>query len=509
MTKIKIEETVQAVRFRGRIQILLESATTGLFFSYLLFVLFMLLCRFTGLSMGNPWTIFGMSTVIGLGIGLVLGLLEPLGKKDAARRIDSHYGLKDRIMTSLHLITSNGSGNSPIEHLQLSDAAAHIDQVDPKAVVPFRLPKDSLKATITLGFAIFCCVLLPFSSLHGAAQEEIPHETVLAIIGDLKENLAKPLEEMIRENPDDVPLKELNEKVHEMMQKLEKSESDPRESLATLTQMEKSIKETIEEFQLEAVDASLRDLAKALENSEATSPAAKAISEGNLEKGADELEKIDFEKMGIRDRNIVSGELQKASSAMERRKQEQLAKLTQKLAEEIKQGNCEGCKNTACQFAGMCRKQCMRKGVCNQLDCQLAKLGLCKSQCAGACASCPNKGQCGGSESGSGAEGESGSGEGDSKPGTEIAGDPRTGQGTDLDGSRDRKNITGMLGSGDSEFETERTTEAANETGTREYKEAYRKFEHQIESLLNSEPVPMEQRQVIRKYFESIHPSDI
>jgi hypothetical protein len=350
-------------------------------------------------------------------------------------------------------------------------------------------------------------VTLAVTDAQRKAEAALPNETVVEILDRLREDLVEPLKGLADDNPDDRQVQDLNDKVRQLMERLEASRSDPKESLAMLAQLENAISQSVEEFNIEAMDASLRDLASALENAAATRNASKAIKDGDYVRAAEELEQVDLETMSQREKNAVGNELYKASDAMERRKQEQLAKLTRKLAEEIKQGDCAGCKNTACQFAGICRKQCSRKGMCDKLNCQLAKLGLCKSQCAGACSSCPNKGQCSSgqmSEFGQAQTDQNGFGQ---MTGSQAAGDPRTGPETNLDGLREKKQISGILGEGFSEIETEISSEHGDEKSSRSFAKKYREYSKQAESILESEPIPLEQRQVIRRYFESIRPN--
>jgi hypothetical protein len=271
--------------------------------------------------------------------------------------------------------------------------------------------------------------------------------------------------------------------------------------------MEKTIQQTIAEFNLEAIDASLRDIASALENAAATRKVAAAIKEGDYNKAAEEFENTDLETISYRERNIVSNELTKASEMMERRKQVEMAKLTQKLAEDIKQGNNEECKNTACQFAGICRKQCLRKDACDKLNCQLAKLGLCKSQCAGACASCSKRNECGSQQAGETNSKQTEKGTGQSV-GNLTGGVSDTRHETNLNSIRDMKQISGIQGEGSSEIETEKSLEHAETISSREYNETYKEFHKRAESILELEPIPLGQRQVIRRYFESIRPDD-
>jgi hypothetical protein len=67
--------------------------------------------------------------------------------------------------------------------------------------------------------------------------------------------------------------------------------------------------------------------------------------------------------------------------------------------------------------------------------------------------------------------------------------------------------ITGQpAGEGDSDVETTATPEARQQA-SREYKEKYQKFKKESEAVLEGEPIPLGHRQMVKKYFELIHPS--
>jgi hypothetical protein len=93
-------------------------------------------------------------------------------------------------------------------------------------------------------------------------------------------------------------------------------------------------------------------------------------------------------------------------------------------------------------------------------------------------------------------------------PDNQAAGDPRTGPETNLDSLREKKQVSGVLGEGLSEIETEIASEHGDEQSVRSFAKKYREYSKQAESILESEPIPLEQRQVIRRYFESIRPND-
>ncbi len=79
---------------------------------------------------------------------------------------------------------------------------------------------------------------------------------------------------------------------------------------------------------------------------------------------------------------------------------------------------------------------------------------------------------------------------------------------TELDGSRVPDQVTGQLGQGDSEIETESSPEGAQQAA-RTYRKVYAKYRKLSEAVMIEEAVPLGHRQIIKRYFELIHPARI
>jgi hypothetical protein len=76
---------------------------------------------------------------------------------------------------------------------------------------------------------------------------------------------------------------------------------------------------------------------------------------------------------------------------------------------------------------------------------------------------------------------------------------------TKLDSARQREQVQGEMGEGASETETTHMPEG-RQTAARAYREQYQKYRRMTEAALDSEPIPLGQRQTIRRYFELIRP---
>ena len=507
-----ITESLTAISFRNRIQRLFESLCYGVFYGTLAALPLLLLQMYGVFSEVPPaqqfvqtaqqpvqaWWILAVCLLTGLVVSGLVGWLWPLESKVAAEKADTHYRLKDRLLTALRL--SAKPEPTVIERLQISDAAGFAAQVDARVVVPYRLPRYFLR---TLGVLLLAIGLCAVSSLVNPQQSleaaSLPVQEVVNSAERIKEELVGWVEDKANEHPDEKELRDLTGELDRLQAKLEETLADPREAIAVMSEMEAAANAMISEYNLEAMDASLQEIADALSASESTRSVSRALKDGNYAKAAGELKAANFGDMSKPERNAVARQLKQAAANMQRRNQSNLSKMTEKLSDALQEGNCEDACDSACEIAGVCEKQGLRKGICQALGGKLALLSLCKSDCAGACQG-RNQGNKNGGQNNDQSNSPS------SNWGTGTAGRPDVGEETNLSGNRDLKQITGIQGAGPSEYEKIVSNEGTEEQSTRSYSEAFEEFRKMSESVLETEPIPLGQRRMIRQYFESIRP---
>lgn len=446
-----------------------------------------------------------LTAAIGVAAALVSALFADEDEAVGARSIDRTYALDERFLTS-HSILRNTSERSRTlaQRVQLDDCFTYLPAVKPNEVVAFQAPKSLFYAAFPLAALLTIFVVtLPKLTL---AVEKTPNETVVEVIQELKTELQEPLRAMVRENPENENLKTLDLQLARQLRSLEEARDDPKKGLAIISSMERQIQETIEAFQIEATDRSFQDIAGALAQTSATRGAAEALLAEDYDKAAEELEKIDFDKIDAQERQKLAQRLENAAKTIRSRKQEQLAQLTEQLADELQNSKCASCKNTACQFAGKCKSQKSNKQMAKKLNCQLARLGLCKSNCAGACASCEMN--CSGKSESGQKSAAKGNNDG-SVAGRDAASNPLTGNETAVESQRELQQIEGeSTDGGVSEIKVTKTENYTPERIKTTYRDDDHTFQQEREDALRNEEIPLERREVIRYYFESIRPSE-
>lgn len=451
-------------------------------------------------------------------------MTTPRDEFASEKAIDARYRLEDRCLTAAGLLKDSQSrATTPVEALQLQDCFDRVETAKAKEVVAVRLrrAKRRLSALAVLAILLTLALWRPFAA---DALADAPNATALEVATEVRESILPEIEKIALENPENAELQALKTKLQNLSTELNNSADDPKKGVALVAQMEQEIQKAIAASGIEATDAALKELGNALSGIEQTQNIARAFAEGDYETAADELEKLDFEKMSARDRQALAEKLRAAAAIIRSRKDEQTAQLTEQLADELQAGKCSSCKNTACKLAGKARAQKKNKDSAKQLDCQMARLGLCKSNCAGACGSCAQNAanQQAGNKNGaeksqgakSGAQTAQSSGQGSGKSNAKSlesssASDPLSGKDVKLDSER---NLTRLVGSeneeGDSQVERVRTNDSSVAVeAVRERDDAEREYEKQLEAALDDDNIPLERRRVAREYFEALRAS--
>lgn len=422
----------------------------------------------------------------------VWGLLN-LDWLPAARAVDGHYELKDRIETALAFLRRPHSvaNNSPvhvadIEELQLADAVQHLQQVEAKQVVPLQLPNSWRWAAATMVLAVIL-LCWPTGRSQVLAEPSRPLEAIVSEAEIVEEDLQELLEQLPEEHSP-----ELDALIKEMLASAEEMKEpgvDLREALAKMSEMQSALQAMAAELNVASADEQLKAVGEALQSAEALQQAGQALQNGQYEKAAEELAKLDNPKLDRKESRAVSDKLKKASESANQAGQKKLSEAAKETAESLDKDNPSQCKSGLCKLGECAKKQGNCKKISDLLKKQCDKLGECKSNCQGNCQA-DKLGQKPSLKAGKGTN-------------ADFQGDR-----TDLAANRSEEKIQGLKGEqGDSDVETIATPES-EEQAKRGLKEVYHKYRKLSDAVLDSEDIPLGHRQTIRRYFESIRPSN-
>ena len=482
-----LQQRVHQVQARQQQEWLWQCASTGM-------VVGGSLACLTGIARMATSGAFGWLWIIGIAAtgplsGLAYAFLRARSARNAAAAIDRACDLKDRTETAIQFIQQPASSSSELEalhRLQLEDAELQVAAVRPELVVPIDGPRAWPLALSLMAAA----VILAFVS--GPPTDLSAAEITNAVVENQALRVEDGLNELkeLQQRQDDPELEELVKDLQEMIEQLKQPGVDPREALAKLSEMEASLQDMQQKLDDPQIDAELQQIGDALSLSEAMAAAGKALSNGELEKAADELEKMDMPEL---DRKTEKAVTEKLDQLNQNNGDGSQKKSVQEAASQISQGLSQGNKSKFQDgmkgLAGEARKRGQKKKLSDLLKKQCQCLSECKSECESECRSQSMGNKKGGSKAGSAASG--------NQPGDKTA----------KLKTKPQMNITGQESSqGEVDVETISSNEQEQEA-VRAYRQKAGEYEALSESVLESENIPLGHRQTIRKYFEMIRPS--
>ena len=245
------------------------------------------------------------------------------------RRVDRHYGLKDRAVSAVDFIRRGQP--TPIHALQVADAEQHLAGLDPRQVAPFRVPGgDAVRAGRDWRSHSGSCS----GRGPGSSRPEPPEplEAVLAAAEEAEESLEDLEEAAKKEN--DPKLKELVQKLTESIQEMKLPGVDTKEALAKLSEMQAAIAAQQAQFNVGLVDAQMQALGEALASTQSLEGAGQSLQHGKYDKAAEQLEQAE-PKFDRKEAKTLKEKLAKAAKEMEEAGLADLSTATTELAESL------------------------------------------------------------------------------------------------------------------------------------------------------------------------------
>jgi hypothetical protein len=429
-------------------------------------------------------------SILGAGplLGLLVGWLRGRDWHRAAAAVDAHYHLKDRTATALEFLSRPEA--TPIHELQVQDAVEHLATIEPREVVPFRVPRTLLYA---VGCAVAAILLLtwPPATRPAKAGPTAPDPAIVAEAKEFEENSLKQLDELAK-NERDPKLEKLVEQLRKKVQEMKEPGIDVREALAKLSEMQAAIAQQQAQYNTGLVDGQLQALGAALTPADALEAAGQALQEGKFDKAAEELEKLEDPELDRKEAKAVEEKLKQVAEAMGEAGLGQLSDAASELAEGVKGGGKGKFKKATKTLAKLTKAHARRRRINRLLATEVENLNESKNRCNNnslARGRRPEKSKSPSSNFGL------------STSGNVI------GEKTNMLSKRNIQEITGEPGDGPSEMETTHSPEG-RQMASRGYRDAYQKALKKSEAVLDSEPIPLGHRQTIRRYFESIRPQN-
>ncbi len=323
-------------------------------------------------------------------------------RTDAALALDERFGLRERVVTALSLTPDLHA--TPAGAALLADAEVRVKELKVREQFPVGLPWSS--ALVPAGALAVALVALVYQPSFPTAQGETAQAQLPA---DKKKEIDKKLEELAKkprtpEKPADRPksenLKRLEARLDEIAKKPRDNAQQLRDRIKDLTPLEEEFKKLerdrtekarMLQHQLQAKD---KMMPNDVPNDGPAKDLTKALSEGDLDKAKDQLDKLakklQNNELSAKEKEQLGKQLDDLAKKMDRLaqqkdKQDQLKKLAQqgKLDPETLQRELDKIKkdneklkdlNKLAQKLAQCQK-CMQQGDAGQAAKALGEAG--------------------------------------------------------------------------------------------------------------------------------------
>jgi hypothetical protein len=430
------------------------------------------------------WTWVMAPVVMGAVVGVIYAYLTHRSDKQASFAIDKACDLKDRTQTALQFIQA--ADTDPLRRLQIEDAEQFAASIVPEKVAPISQPRFW---PLAIALPAVALLLIFLSNPTSELQASQSTNSVVEKQADRLEDDLKELKELQKEekNPE---LEKVVEDLQRLLQELKQPGVDPKEAMAKLSEMEGSLQQMQQQLADPQATAELQEIGDALSLSEAMATAGEALAKGELQKAAEQLEKLEMPEL---DRQTEKSVTEKLDKVAQKNKDGQPKSKSQEAAGQVCQSLNQGDRGKFSEgmksLANEARKMGKKKKLSDLLKKQCECLGECKGECESECRKegGPKKG---GTKAGSAST--------DNQPGDKTA-KLKTNPEVKIKGQEN--------GSGDSEVESE-TGDEQQQEAVRAYREKAGEYEALSESVLESESIPLGHRQTIRKYFQMIRPNE-
>ncbi len=245
-------------------------------------------------------------------VGVARAFLRARPPWRASLALDAFHGLQDRITSALAFSDVPEAERTPLMQAAIEDGIVLGKSLDPRRAVPIRLPRESaIVAALVLG-------LFGISLLEVRTSRQLP---------------AAPTFEPMVMSPDDIELfrdvaKELQaknddpnalvavRKFNQLVEDIAEHRLDRHEVFQRMGELERDLKDSVDLDQ-DARDEGLKGLARELEKSGLTKPAAAALDEKRLADAEKALREL-AEKLKKKEGKPNAAELDKLRQALEK-----------------------------------------------------------------------------------------------------------------------------------------------------------------------------------------------
>lgn len=422
-------------------------------------------------------------------IALVVRLIRPVSLYDAARSIDMGASLKDRVVSGLEQIQHQT--DETLTALQLRDTSNRLQAVPVAKVARYTVPRET---KFVLLIAVF---LVTLSFIEFFAPPAISTEIDLSPqIAAEAETLLKQITEAKKEaeQDEDQELQEILKEIEERALELKKPQIAPKEALARMTELSALLKTKIDPDKMARQEELMRGLGQQFVGNPYLGEFGRQLKRGDYQQAASDLDKVakTVPKVDREKRQNISDALKRGGNSLQNTDFGGLGAELSGAGKALDGHDIEG---TQARLSRSSRR-IRNFGLLKMRNWRLAKLlsecQACKAGIAGVCKSAGLAFKQSSNPSNSAGKATSAS---------------QLGELTSLDSALNLTRITGVQGAGESAVQTVASSPEGQQSGV-SYKDAYAKYQKLSEDVLTQEQIPLGYKFYVKRYFESIKPSD-
>jgi hypothetical protein len=232
---------------------------------------------------------------------------------EGALVLDRHHGLNDRIANALSFSRVPEGERTPLMQAAIADAAEHVGKLEPRKAARITLPRElAYSGALLLG-------LVGLSVLEVRVLKVVPTPVVkvqpMLLSADDVE-LFREIGQQLAKSTDDPQVSAAARRFNQLVEDIAAHRMDRREVFERLGSLERELSES-SELDREALDEGLKELARELEKSGLTKPAAQALSEKRLADAEQALREL-AERLKKKQKPPSKAELDQLRSALQK-----------------------------------------------------------------------------------------------------------------------------------------------------------------------------------------------
>lgn len=478
---------IRQVRSRLTVQRYFQTLARFLFYGSLACVPVLLVDSLTAFNIPRVallWVALGIAL-----IALVVCLFRPVSLYDAARSIDMGAALKDRVVSGLEQIQRQ-TGET-LTALQLRDTTNQLQAIPVAQVARYTVPRETKFVAliavflVTLSFVEFFAPPAISTEIDLSPQIAAEAETLLKQIAEAKKDA---------EQNEDQELEEILKEIEERTLELKKPQIAPKEALARMTELSALLKTKIDPDKMARQEELMRGLGQQFIGNPYLGEFGRQLKRGDYHQAATNLDKVskDVPKFDKEKRQNLSDALKRGGKSLQNTDFDGLGSELSGAGEALDAGDGEGTQTRLSKSS----RQIRNFGLLKKRNWRLAKLlsecQACKAGIAGICKGAGLTYALSNSPSNKAGKATSAS---------------QFGELTSLDSALNLTRITGVQGEGASAIQTV-TSSPEGQQSSVSYKDAYTKYQKLSEDALTQEQIPLGYKFYVKRYFESIKPTD-